>query len=84
MVVSERTDPTMYCIGKLWGQLCWWAYSSADCIVVQSEGYLVTYVAIILLSVQLKASAGPGLLSAMQVLYGGWCDEACILFRRNG
>ena len=38
VVVSERIDPTMCSMGKLWGQLRWWTYSMADCIVVQSLG----------------------------------------------
>jgi glycosyltransferase involved in cell wall biosynthesis len=37
VVVSERTDPTMYSIGKIWEQLRKWTYLFADRIVVQTK-----------------------------------------------
>ncbi|MBE9168000.1 glycosyltransferase family 4 protein [Pleurocapsales cyanobacterium LEGE 06147] len=36
-IVSERTDPTRYFIGKIWEQLRQWTYLFADRIVVQTR-----------------------------------------------
>ena len=38
VMVSERTDPYQYSIGRIWGGLRWWVYSRADRIVVQTRG----------------------------------------------
>lgn len=40
VVVSERVDPTLYSIGRIWEQLRRWAYPLADRIVVQTQGAL--------------------------------------------
>lgn len=40
IVVSERTDPAMHSIGRIWEQLRRWTYPSANRIVVQSKGAL--------------------------------------------
>jgi glycosyltransferase involved in cell wall biosynthesis len=40
VIVSERTDPHVHRIGRLWDGLRWWTYSRADRIVVQSQAAL--------------------------------------------
>jgi len=40
VIVSERVDPTLYSIGRIWEQLRRWAYPLADRIVVQTQGAL--------------------------------------------
>lgn len=37
IVVSERIDPRMSSIGKIWEQLRWWTYPNATRIIVQSQ-----------------------------------------------
>ena len=37
-VVSERIDPTLYSVGRVWEQLRQWTYPLADRIVVQTKG----------------------------------------------
>lgn len=38
VIVSERTDPHMHGIGRIWTALRWYTYGRADRIVVQSSG----------------------------------------------
>jgi len=38
VIVSERTDPHMHVIGRIWSALRWCVYARADRIVVQSAG----------------------------------------------
>jgi GalNAc-alpha-(1->4)-GalNAc-alpha-(1->3)-diNAcBac-PP-undecaprenol alpha-1,4-N-acetyl-D-galactosaminyltransferase len=40
VIVSERTDPTMSAIGRVWEQLRFWTYPLADKLVVQNRGAL--------------------------------------------
>jgi glycosyltransferase involved in cell wall biosynthesis len=40
VVVSERVDPTLYSIGRIWDVLRRWTYPLADRIVVQTKGAL--------------------------------------------
>lgn len=42
VIVSERTDPAMYQIGRIWNLLRELTYWSADCLVVQSK-YMRSY-----------------------------------------
>lgn len=37
VMVSERTNPYQYSIGRIWGALRWWVYSRADRIIVQTH-----------------------------------------------
>ncbi len=43
VVVSERADPKMHRIGKIWDQLRRWTYPSAKRIVVQTSGALTYF-----------------------------------------
>lgn len=38
VVVSERTDPAMFPVGKIWEQLRHWTYPLANRIIVQTQG----------------------------------------------
>ncbi len=40
VVVSERVDPTLYSIGRIWEQLRRWTYPLCDRLVVQAQGAL--------------------------------------------
>lgn len=40
VVVSERTDPAMFAIGRIWEQLRYWIYPLANRLVVQTKGSL--------------------------------------------
>jgi glycosyltransferase involved in cell wall biosynthesis len=40
VIVSERVDPALYSIGKIWEQLRRWTYPLADRLVVQTQGAL--------------------------------------------
>ncbi len=40
VVVSERVDPALYSIGRIWEQLRRWTYPLADRLIVQTQGAL--------------------------------------------
>jgi glycosyltransferase involved in cell wall biosynthesis len=40
VIVSERIDPALYSIGRIWEQLRRWTYPLADRLVVQTQGAL--------------------------------------------
>ncbi|MBD1806552.1 glycosyltransferase family 4 protein [Microcoleus sp. FACHB-SPT15] len=43
VIVSERIDPALYSIGRIWEQLRRWTYPFADHLVVQTQGALTYF-----------------------------------------